>query len=406
MALKDNDNAQVLWKLMQALNGEQTEAAIADAFEVLLECVQAASGTVWLKNKDTGRIYSIVSIGETNLSGFSIEIGQGVVGQACDSTEPIDVRDAASDERFPGGKDDITGIEVKNVYFMPMRFRKETVGCIEIINRSVPDDYSDEEVSLIHSYTGLVALFIDENGYSYAADTDKKVIMSLRGITKDYKSGMDMVHVLKGVDLDIYENELLVILGESGCGKSTLLNIIGGMDSSTSGEITLDGKDFSHPTENELVDFRRDYIGFIFQAYNLMPNLTALENVKFIAEICKNPGDPAEAIEMVGLTSRANNYPSMMSGGQQQRVSIARAIVKRPRIILADEPTAALDFSTGQEVLELIEDLIAKKVTTVVMVTHNIEIAKMANRVIRVKNGKISSIRVNTWPMHAADLVW
>ncbi len=178
------------------------------------------------------------------------------------------------------------------------------------------------------------------------------------------------------------------------------------MDSPTSGEITLDDKDFSHPTEKELVNFRRDYIGFIFQAYNLMPNLTALENVKFIAEICKNPAVPEDAIEMVGLTSRANNYPSMMSGGQQQRVSIARAIVKNPRIILADEPTAALDFTTGQEVLQLIEDLIAKKMTTVVMVTHNVEIAKMANRVVRVRNGKISSIRINTWPMHAADLIW
>ncbi|MBQ7616037.1 MAG: ATP-binding cassette domain-containing protein [Butyrivibrio sp.] len=406
MSLKDNNNAQILWKLMQALNGDQIESAISDAFEVLLECVGAANGTVWIKNKETERIYSMVSVGETNISGFSIEIGQGIVGQACDSEEPIDVPDAASDERFPGGKDEITGIEVKNVYFMPMHFRKETVGCVELINRSVSGEFTEDEISLIHSFAGLITLFIDENGYSYSTDTDKKVIMSLKGITKDYKSGMDMVHILKGVDLDIYENELLVILGESGCGKSTLLNIIGGMDSPTSGEITLDDKDFSHPTEKELVNFRRDYIGFIFQAYNLMPNLTALENVKFIAEICKNPGDPAEAIELVGLTSRANNYPSMMSGGQQQRVSIARAIVKRPRIILADEPTAALDFTTGQEVLELIEDLISKKMTTVVMVTHNVEIAKMANRVIRVKNGKISSIRVNTWPMHAADLVW
>jgi len=147
-------------------------------------------------------------------------------------------------------------------------------------------------------------------------------------------------------------------------------------------------------------------VGFIFQSYNLMPNLTALENVKFIAEICKNPSDPEEAIEMVGLSDRAGNYPSMMSGGQQQRVSIARAIVKRPRLILADEPTAALDFATGQEVLELIEDLIRKKITTVVMVTHNVEIARMANRVVRVKDGKISSIRINAWPMHASELVW
>jgi ABC-type lipoprotein export system ATPase subunit len=266
--------------------------------------------------------------------------------------------------------------------------------------------FSEDEISLIHSFTGLIAMVMDEKGYSYAPDTEKKVIMSLRGITKDYPSGMEISHVLKGVDLDIYENELLVILGESGCGKSTLLNIIGGMDCLTDGTITVDGKDFSHPSEKELVRFRRESIGFIFQAYNLMPNLTALENVKFIAEICQNPGSSEEAIDMVGLSSRANSYPSMMSGGQQQRVSIARAIVKNPRIILADEPTAALDFTTGQEVLEVIESLITNRKTTVVMVTHNVEIAKMANRVVRVKNGKIASIRINAWPMHAADLAW
>ncbi len=406
MSMKNNENAQVLWKLMTALNGDQIEAAIEDAFHVLIESVSVDSGAIWLNNKDTGHIYSIVSVGEINLSGFSIDMGQGVIGQACSTEEMIDIPDVTTDERFPGGKDEITGVEVKNIFLMPMIFRKEVVGCVELINRTKGEAYSEDEISLIHSFTGLIALFIDENGYSYAPDTDKKVIMSLREIKKDYTSGSDILHILKGIDLDIYENELLVILGESGCGKSTLLNIIGGMDSPTSGTITLDGKDFSKPTEKELVDFRRDYIGFIFQAYNLMPNLTALENVKFIAEICKNPGDPADAIEMVGLTSRSNNYPSMMSGGQQQRVSIARAIVKRPRIILADEPTAALDFTTGQEVLELVEDLISKKMTTVVMVTHNVEIAKMANRVIRVKNGKISSIRINTWPMHAADLVW
>lgn len=405
MALRD-DGISVLWKIMQSLEGEQLESSIADALEILLSHISAESGAVWLKNVETRHIYSIVSIGEANVSGFSIDFGQGVVGQVCDSMEEIFIPDASADARFPAGKDEITGLEMKNVFFMPMIIRKETVGCVEIINRTKGEPLEESEISLLRSFAGLVTMVIDEKGYTYAPDMQKKVIMSLRGIKKDYPSGTEVVHILKGVDLDIYENELLVILGESGCGKSTLLNIIGGMDCLTQGQITMDGRDFSHPTDKELVDFRRDCIGFIFQAYNLMPNLTALENVKFIAEICKNPGDPQEAIDLVGLTQRANNYPSMMSGGQQQRVSIARAIVKNPRIILADEPTAALDFTTGQEVLVLIENLIAKKHTTVVMVTHNIEIAKMANRVVRVKNGKISSIRINAWPMHAKDLVW
>ena len=403
------ENIQVLYKIMQLLEGDPggaLESSISDAMEALIRELHAESGALWLKNRDSRRIYSIVSIGDANITGFSIEYGQGLIGKACDSLEPSVMYDLSGDDRFPAGKDEITGIEVKNLLLMPMQLRKEVIGCVEIFNRPENEKYSQDDISLIHSFAGLASLLMDERGYSYAPDVNKKPIMSLRGITKDYPSGLEVAHILKGIDLDIYENELLVILGESGCGKSTLLNIIGGMDSPTDGRISVDGKDFSHPSEKELVDFRRDSIGFIFQAYNLMPNLTALENVQFIAELCKNSGSSKEAIDMVGLSDRANNYPSMMSGGQQQRVSIARAIVKRPRIILADEPTAALDFSTGQEVLELIEKLISEKITTVVMVTHNVEIAKMANRVVRVRNGKISSIRINSWPMHASDLIW
>ena len=405
MAMDNGYNVASLWKLMTMLEDDNIESGLSEALEELLGTMAAQYGAIWIKNADTGHIYSIISVGENNIAGFAIEYGRGVIGSACEKKEPLDISDVSGDDRFPGGKDEITGIEMKNVYCMPMILRKEIIGCIEIIDRA-SREVTDEQKWLIKSFAGLLAMALDEKGYSYAPDTDKKAIMSLRGITKDYPSGMEVAHILKGVDLDIYENELLVILGESGCGKTTLLNIIGGMDSLTDGSVTIDGKDFSHPTEQELVDFRRDYIGFIFQSYNLMPNLTAVENVRFIAEICKNPGNPVEAIDMVGLTDRANNYPSMMSGGQQQRVSIARAIVKNPRMILADEPTAALDFSTGKEVLMLIESLIAKKLTTVVMVTHNVEIAKMANRVVRVKDGRIASIRINSWPVKAADLTW
>ena len=395
----------VLWKLMQIMEGDDITSAISEALEALIQKLPASAAAIWLKNRETQHISSVISVGDANIAGFTIEYGQGLIGAVCEGTDYVDVKNAPEDSHFPAGKDEITGVEMKNVFCMPMMLRSNTIGCIEIIDRLV-EEFTDEDIWLIRSFAGLVTLLIDEKGYSYSTVTDKKVIMSMRGIKKDYPSGMEVAHILKGVDLDIYENELLVILGESGCGKSTLLNIIGGMDSLTEGEITIDGKDFSHPTEKELVDFRRDMIGFIFQAYNLMPNLTAIENVKFIAEICKNPRDPAKAIEMVGLSERANNYPSMMSGGQQQRVSIARAIVKNPRLILADEPTAALDFATGQEVLELIESLIEQKLTTVVMVTHNVEIAKMANRVVRVRNGKIASIRINEWPMKASELIW
>ena len=196
------------------------------------------------------------------------------------------------------------------------------------------------------------------------------------------------------------------ILGANGAGKSTMMNIIGGMDSLTGGTLLIEGKDFSHPTDMDLTLFRREDVGFIFQQYNLMPNLTVLENVLLISELVDDPMTPEEAVAKVRLTDRADYYPSQLSGGQQQRVSIARAIVKRPSLILADEPTAALDYATSIEVLQVIEDIIKTKGTTVMMVTHNAEIAKMADRVIKLRNDRIGSIKINLHPLHATELVW
>ena len=178
------------------------------------------------------------------------------------------------------------------------------------------------------------------------------------------------------------------------------------MDHLTDGSLIIDGKDFSRPTDKELTRFRREYLGFVFQQYNLMPNLTAQENVQFIADLVRDPMTAEEAIEKVGLTDRAGNFPSMLSGGQQQRVSIARAIVKNPKIIFADEPTAALDYQTSIEVLQVFEQIVQSRGSTVVMITHNPEIARMANRVVKLRNGVISSIRVNLHPAMATELVW
>ncbi|MBE5844722.1 MAG: ABC transporter ATP-binding protein [Butyrivibrio sp.] len=232
------------------------------------------------------------------------------------------------------------------------------------------------------------------------------VIISLQSVSRSFKSGDNKLEALKDISLEIYEKEFVVILGESGCGKTTILNIIGGMDHLTSGKLIVDGKDFSNPTDAELTDYRRVFLGFVFQDYHLMPNLTAQENVEFIAELIDGSMDPAKAIDMVGLSERAGNYPSQMSGGQQQRVSIARAICKNPRLILADEPTAALDFSTSIEVLSVFENIVKTQGTTVVMVTHNNEIARMANRIIKIKDGQIENIITNDNPASATDLSW
>ncbi|MBR3202561.1 MAG: ABC transporter ATP-binding protein [Solobacterium sp.] len=266
--------------------------------------------------------------------------------------------------------------------------------------------FDEETIRVAENCCAFIALDIEEKGLAFKPIKNKNILVSLRDVIKEFQNGDELHRVLKGIDLDVYEGELLVVLGESGCGKSTMLNIIGGMDQATDGQLLIEGKDFSHPTEAELTQFRRDYIGFIFQSYNLMPNLTALENIEFIAEISQHPLESEEMLELVDLGDKAGNYPSSMSGGQQQRVCIARAIVKNPKIILADEPTAALDFHTGQDVLKLIEQIVQDRGTTVIMVTHNIEIAKMANRVIRLKDGRISSIRVNMHPRHAEELSW
>ncbi|MBO7422248.1 MAG: ABC transporter ATP-binding protein [Oscillospiraceae bacterium] len=252
----------------------------------------------------------------------------------------------------------------------------------------------------------LAAIVIEDNGLTIDRGEQKEVLISLRGVTKDYPAGDSVVHVLKGINLDIYKNEFLVVLGESGCGKSSMVNIIGGMDSLTDGELLIDGKDFSHPSDKELTKFRREYLGFVFQSYNLMPNLTAQENVQFIADLSPSSMPASEAIARVGLTERADYYPAALSGGQQQRVAIARAIVKRPRIIFADEPTAAHDYQTSIEVLSVFEEIMKNRGTTVVMITHNPEIAKMANRVVKIRNGRVASIRTNLRPLPATELVW
>lgn len=233
----------------------------------------------------------------------------------------------------------------------------------------------------------------------------KEVLLSLKGVEKCYETGRVKTMGLRGVDLEVYKGEMLVILGKSGCGKSTLLNIIGGMDTLTEGEFIFEGRDYSGLKEKERTEYRRNCVGFIFQSYNLMPELKARENVEFVAGICREPSDTGELLEMVGLSDYSEKYPSQLSGGQAQRVSIARALVKNPRLILADEPTAALDYSTSVDVLNVIRKIV-KQGATLVMVTHNEEIARMADRVVRIKDGKVVDIAVNKEPCSAHELEW
>jgi ABC-type antimicrobial peptide transport system, ATPase component len=404
---KNTRNIKAVWQITETLrDADDIAAALSGCIEIIAQVMDCEASSVWLLSKKSGRLFVVASYGDADISGISVESGQGVVGAVTQSGESAIIADVSKDERFTKSVDEETGFVTKSIICVPLKNEYETIGCVELINKRSGALYTEDDLDLCEHMAALAAVAIEEKGFAFEPEQNKRTIISLRGVKKDYPAGDSVSHVLKGIDLDIYENEFVVVLGESGCGKSTMLNIIGGMDMLTEGTLEVEGKDFSHPSRVELTDFRRNYVGFVFQAYHLMPNLTARENVQFIAEISPNPRDVDEALAKVGLTDRADNYPSQMSGGQQQRVSIARALAKNPKVIFADEPTAALDYQTSIEVLSVIEDIIRTQSTTVMMITHNPEIAKMANRVIKLKDGKIASIRNNLHPLHAEELSW
>ena len=236
--------------------------------------------------------------------------------------------------------------------------------------------------------------------------TDKTTVFHTRGITKVYQMGEVQVHALRGIDLELYAGEFVVLLGPSGSGKSTLLNILGGLDVPSSGTVRYQDHDLSTFQESVLTRYRREHVGFVFQFYNLIPSLTARENIALVTEISANPMPPDEALAMVNLGERADHFPAQLSGGEQQRVAIARAIAKRPDVLLCDEPTGALDIKTGVVVLEALAKVNRELGTTTVVITHNVAIAAMADRVIRLSDGRISDIEINSRKKSPAELNW
>jgi putative ABC transport system ATP-binding protein len=239
-----------------------------------------------------------------------------------------------------------------------------------------------------------------------ATKSEPVVILRAEGLTKVYRSGEVAVHALRGIDLELHQSELMVLLGPSGSGKSTLLNILGGLDVPTEGRVFFEGSELTGLGEAALTRYRREHVGFVFQFYNLVPSLTAYENVALVTEIARAPLDPAEALRTVGLGERLDHFPAQLSGGEQQRVAIARALAKRPDILLCDEPTGALDSETGVVVLEALERANRELHTTTVLITHNVPIADMADRVIRFGDGRVVGVQINETRRAAKELRW
>ncbi len=234
----------------------------------------------------------------------------------------------------------------------------------------------------------------------------EKSFVTLEQVTKIYGKGEVQIKAVDGIDFSIEKGEFAIIVGQSGAGKTTVLNILGGMDQATSGHVWVDGQDVAAYPARRLTAYRRDDVGFVFQFYNLVPNLTALENVELALQICKDPLDARDVLGEVGLGDRLGNFPAQLSGGEQQRVSIARALAKNPKLLLCDEPTGALDYQTGKSILKLLQDMCRQRGMTVIVITHNSALMPMADRVIQIKNGKVSSMEVNETPLPVEEIEW
>ena len=343
-------------------------------------------------------------MGPEDLTSRSHVLGEGAPGRVF-AQQKAERRLAFAADPDPVTQADFESIEVASTVCVPLCGTHENIGCLQVVNKAGGGQLSADDADILEILAMSAAMALEDNERIHEPWTPGTPIIEARGITREFQNGEVLTRVLKGVNLNVYDGEFLVVLGESGCGKSTFLNIIGGMDRATSGSFSFEGVEMGEATQAQLTAYRRDNIGFIFQSYNLMPNLTALQNLRLIAELVDDPMDCEEALRLVGLGDKMNSYPSQLSGGQQQRVSIARALVKRPKLIFADEPTAALDYATSIEVLGALEEVV-RAGTTLVMVTHNEEITRMANRVVRIRNGQTSEVTINRHPAHATELVW
>ncbi len=394
---------KLIGKIQIAISKSKT---LEEAFNVGLEIMQEECNidyaVVWLFDNETKRLRPYTAVSPVDITYKSYGIGEELVGKVYEQEETKRVNSDAMKKY----SERLFSIEIESEIIVLLTDNYGKYGCVQFINKKGNTSMTNDIMDILDIMVNMIGICITDNEHIEIPWKMNDIIICVRNLVKKYKSGEDgIISVLKGINLDVYLGEFLVILGESGCGKSTLLNIIAGIDETTSGKVLYKEFCVTSASRRQLTKYRRDNIGFIFQNYNLMPNLNAKENIELISESVKNPIDSMTALKMVGLENKAEKYPSQLSGGQQQRVSIARALAKNPNIIIADEPTASLDYKTSVEVLTVMEELV-KKGTTMIMVTHNEEIAKMADRVIKLRDGLPYKITINRRPKHANELLW
>lgn len=399
---KDLKYYKVIGKLHSAISSAKSfEEAVKEGLKAILRTGIADYAVIRYVNTKEKTLCPYYWICPGDLTAQYCHLGKGSVGKAYEENSPILCEDP---ENEPGGEF-YRSLGVCSLFCVPFACKNTDLGCIEYLKKEESGTFSSEDRDVCVLLSMIAQMTIEEEAPLPETPEKRELLLSVRDVYKTYKNGEEYTTVLKGVSFDLFKGEFLCFLGESGCGKSTMLNILGGLLSADSGSISYGERELIGASDAALTDYRRKKTGFVFQSYNLMPNLTARQNLDLIASLVKDPLPSKEALDLVGLGDKANNYPSTLSGGQQQRISIARALVKRPEILFADEPTAALDYKTSIEVLSVF-DRVVKSGTTLVMVTHNEEITKMADRVIRFKDGRTYEITVNTHKLKAEELEW
>lgn len=408
---------KIIGQVQSAISkSEHFDEALEAGLKIILDNCHADYSIIWyVDSSEKEVLHPYYWIGPKDITSQKFESGKSIVGKVYETEHSIrllNFEESIKENTEIGGSTIVDmmqdfnehGIDIGSMLCVPLTNSTRTIGCIQFINKKETPHFTEEEADICEMLSMIVAIAIEEENL-LKSWVEKKVILQAKNIKKEFASGETVTKALKGINLDVYEGEFLALLGESGCGKTTLLNILGGMDQPTSGELVFMDENIAGLSMEELTKYRRDNIGFVFQSYNLMPNLNAKQNLDLIAELVKDPLDSKEVLDLVGLKERMEHYPAQLSGGQQQRVSIARALVKRPKIIMADEPTAALDYATSIEVLSAFEKVVETG-TTLVMVTHNEEITRMADRVVRIRDGKMYEVTINNNPVDAKELVW